>query len=102
MLNTGMGRRAFLKIILPGALALPARYESAPTRPAPVRAAGTRTWIDQVSQMSYKSELRDQGLGNAHSRFGPLIRLNCSHYSNNDAQVRNRAAQCRKRDCSTE
>jgi hypothetical protein len=60
-----MARRAFLKIILPGTLALPARHESAPTRPAPVRAAGTRTSIDQLSQMSYKSEPRTKVAGTA-------------------------------------
>jgi len=35
--------------------ALPARYECAALGPAPVHAVGTRTRIDQLSHMSYKS-----------------------------------------------
>jgi hypothetical protein len=36
--------------------ALPGRHESRPISPAPVHAAGTRTGIDQLCQMSYKSD----------------------------------------------
>jgi hypothetical protein len=59
-----MARRVFLKFILPGARvagtgapqALPTRHEFAALSPVAVHVAGARTRIDQLSQMSYKSD----------------------------------------------